>query len=1048
MRHLLTFGLALVVAACGRSDLCLDATQDFLVDAPGELNTMSDADHISGLWTSPADTAPPVGALLTADNTAFYQSGQLDPRRGFELLSTTSIGGTINRMTEYQGYVIAHFGSGSIARWTGSAWSTYSGTFNPPASGVRVKFFEAESSLYVLTSVGMYELDSPTGTWRLAGAPAGLQGTATLTRTTNAAGTLASANGQWAYRLVWGYRNANNRLQLSAPSGRFLLTSPANVVATVANISKTSGTAVVTVVNTTHGFATGEYVDVTLGGVETNFVAGRFAVTVVSATSFTYNDGGAAAFSGTPAANITYGFTIRNAVVSAPVPAGITTSNFLQVYRSAKSADANTEASDSMGLVYERCPTNLEITAGVMSITDIVPDEIRGTELYTSIQSLLRAKAVPPAAKDATTYREVTFCGDCASAQALDLFLMGAGGDAGIQNSDFVILRVPTSVLGAGWWGVALQGSTSGETLTAGVFQIFTAGSAAQNLANTARSLVKACNAYTSNTKLYCEYVSTDNEAPGHVRFYARDPTIAEFTVVVESSLTVPTYLTPVAPRRVGVTSMARVGSTVSVTTSAAHGYAVGQEVTLERTTSGVETTFPDGVKTVATAPTSTTFTFTEAGSAVSAADAYVLFAAPITIIGSDAHAVTNSIRWSDPGEPGSFPLVNYDTVGPSGASIYGFESTQDRVIVHTDKGAYQITGNGRNFSVSEFDVTLKAAGRRLHAIGSGKGYVLADQGFAELGESARIVSLPIDRTLRGLLTSVTSDVAAYGFAVANDGDGLVYFFLPSAAGDTSAKQVYVYHVASKQFTRWELTGGDGTGPVAQDAFVSPTSGKLYIASGGYVVKERKSLVGVADQLDPIIPGTKSTTVSALVGSTFTPVAYGTNYWQAGTLVRNVTRSLNSAIVSYAPGSGAGGAGGVVTVASTATWADGDTIYPTAGPVGGANGSTVEIVPMTEDDPGAQKVWKLGSLGFRDSRFASATLKFSTDLSPTYSAATTLAPPGGSTSEPTAIDFWVAQSWMRGSRLKWKFNHATSSERYTLQSWTVRGRVCSPATSK
>jgi hypothetical protein len=324
---ILSLTLAVVTSpACGRSDVCSSDEQEWIAADDPQFNHVSDADHISGLWTSPADTAPPVGALLTADNVAFYRDGLAEPRRGYELLSLTSIGGTINRMTEFRGSIIAHYGTNSVARWTGSAWSAYSGTYNPPNATTRVKFFEAESSLFMLTAAGVYELDHPTsGVWRLAGSPAGLQGTATLRRTTSETG-FATANGQWAYRIVWGYRNANNRLQLGAPSGRFLLTAPANLTVAAANISKTAGTDTVTVINTTHGFTTGEYVNVTLGGAEANFSAAGspYQVTVLSSTSFTYADDGSAAFSGNPGNSITYGFTSRNATISIPIPSAIT----------------------------------------------------------------------------------------------------------------------------------------------------------------------------------------------------------------------------------------------------------------------------------------------------------------------------------------------------------------------------------------------------------------------------------------------------------------------------------------------------------------------------------------------------------------------------------------------------------------------------------------------------------------------------------------------------------------------------------------------------
>jgi len=65
--------------------------------------------------------------------------------------------------------------------------------------------------------------------------------------------------------------------------------------------------------------------------------------------------------------------------------------------------------------------------------------------------------------------------------------------------------------------------------------------------------------------------------------------------------------------RTVNAGQMSRTGSTVTVNTNGAHGYVVGQTVVL---TPG-ETNFGSGTKTIATVPTSTSFTYTEAGAAV-----------------------------------------------------------------------------------------------------------------------------------------------------------------------------------------------------------------------------------------------------------------------------------------------------------------------------------------------------------------------------------------------------------------------------------------------
>lgn len=66
--------------------------------------------------------------------------------------------------------------------------------------------------------------------------------------------------------------------------------------------------------------------------------------------------------------------------------------------------------------------------------------------------------------------------------------------------------------------------------------------------------------------------------------------------------------------RTVNAGQMLRTGSSVAVVTNGVHGYVVGQTVQL----SPGETNFGSGVKTIVSVPTTTSFTYTEAGSAVS----------------------------------------------------------------------------------------------------------------------------------------------------------------------------------------------------------------------------------------------------------------------------------------------------------------------------------------------------------------------------------------------------------------------------------------------
>jgi hypothetical protein len=1029
---LLAFAL---FTACGRTEICDDTTTGPPgTYAPGD-ELVSQVNGLRGLWTSPDDLEAPDGALTEAINTALYRPGIMEPRRGEAWLTYTSIGGTIDALTEFQGYPVAHYGS-TIKYFNGTSWVAYSGSFSP-RSGKPACFFTQSGSLFFLSSAGVYELDAIGNAWRLTGAPAALQGSAALRRTTSETG-FASANGQWAYRYVWGYTNANNKVQLGAPSGRFILTSPANVVVTTGNASKTSGTAVVTVVNTTHGFATGEYVDVTLGGVEAHFTAGRFSVTRVSATSFTYNDGGDSTYSGNPSNSITYGFTSRNATLTVPIPAQITTSYFLQVYRSAKSADANAEPSDALAQVYEKSPTNLEIAAGTMTVPDLAPDEVRQPVLYTSLGEAPHNQ--PPACADVAVFREGTLYGCTAQLQIMELNLLSVGGSFGIQSGDVVYFTDSPSDINTNTWDVEF-GAASSENLAAGTFKLYTDGSVSQNIADTAKSLVRAINGKTANTYIYAEYASGDTDAPGRIRVYGRTLATGAFTAVAfpQTSVLYGATWAPALPNGVHITDIARSGTTVTVNTAVNHGLASGQLVYLfdSQNTSH----FTNGTKTV-TVVDPNTFTYTEAGSAVVAeANGGVFLDLLPSLSTSNNTDVATSVMWAPPDEPWNVPAVNFKVISPSG-TLDSLVSTRDRVLIYTTKGLYSGTGDGLNWAFPEFDVTLNSKAPRTAISANGKAYGWFESGFAEMVESARIVSYPIDKTLRDLLANAGSTVATVAFAVAYESYRMVLLFVPNASGDTAAKSVYVLHTDTGDWTGpWPLDGFQSAGPVAGAAMVSPTDGKLYLASGGYVAKELKALTA-ADQVEALVPGVLADVINGapvgnvitLTGTTITGLGSGI----LGATLLDSTTGASSTITALNAATKA------VTLTSATGFASTNAVTLVSGPMT----STIRPLAMTEGDAGAQKLFREGSLAFRNSQFTSGSLTFSTDLSPTFSAATTLTPPGGASANPTEIDFWVPQSWQRATRLSMRFSHTGLAETYGLQGWTLRSRICSRRTTR
>lgn len=172
-----------------------------------------------GLWTSPNEfSAVPQGALIKADNCVITVDNILEPRRGQDRIATLpTTDDRITRMEWYQDQLVAAWSGTSIGYKSGSTFTAVSGTYGHPNSLLaRIRFLLTNSNLYFTSSDGVYRMDAYNATPTLAGMFKGLDLNLALT---GASGFLATAN-QTAYRVVWGFRDANQTVILGAPSGR------------------------------------------------------------------------------------------------------------------------------------------------------------------------------------------------------------------------------------------------------------------------------------------------------------------------------------------------------------------------------------------------------------------------------------------------------------------------------------------------------------------------------------------------------------------------------------------------------------------------------------------------------------------------------------------------------------------------------------------------------------------------------------------------------------------------------------------------------------
>jgi hypothetical protein len=179
-----------------------------------------------GLYTFPSELSEvPQGALSLANNINIDKESIITPRRGVEK-ETYALANTndrVDRIFEYQDTKIIQYNTDTLARDTGAAYTDYTGTFEAPEAGIPMRAVKSNQNFYFTTSMGLYKLDAIAGTPIKAGAPRGLTVELTLS---GSSGFLETVGGDAvAYRVIWGYYDANDNLIVGAPSQRAIIAS-------------------------------------------------------------------------------------------------------------------------------------------------------------------------------------------------------------------------------------------------------------------------------------------------------------------------------------------------------------------------------------------------------------------------------------------------------------------------------------------------------------------------------------------------------------------------------------------------------------------------------------------------------------------------------------------------------------------------------------------------------------------------------------------------------------------------------------------------------
>jgi hypothetical protein len=459
-----------------------------------------------GLISGPSSALAPAGAF--ADVRGFYswRDGLYELARPWvqEAAASDNTYGNLTALFQWKSRLFVSDLNSALWRENG----TFSGVFAAESGiGANASFqwiywpplIDNQNGCLLIgtnSSAGWFKLESVTATSMPAGIPRALDPVLTLA----AAGTLL-ANGQSrAYRVVFGRKDASTgkNVVLGAPSGRMVATA-------------------------------------------------------------------------TAAQNVTVKCWLPKQITSLTPP------YYVQVYASAIIA-GNTD--DNLQLIYQKDLTAADVGAGFITITDTTPDGWRSTALYTNPaeEGIARANQPPPIAYDSCSwkgcawaintrqrYRQTvqmlanppiytisavgvgtgvyTFSGTPDLTGIVAGMTLSVIGDAAANNGTFSITSVNTGAFtittnnaasvahaGAGTAVAArlsigsfnYDASLSAEDVANKRYLVSTSGTAQQNVANTAASLIRVVN-LAATGDVYAYYASGPDDAAGLIYLEGRD---------------------------------------------------------------------------------------------------------------------------------------------------------------------------------------------------------------------------------------------------------------------------------------------------------------------------------------------------------------------------------------------------------------------------------------------------------------------------------------------------------------------------------------------
>lgn len=696
----------------------------------------------------------------------------------------------------------------------------------------------SNKNLFFTTDNGVLKLEREDLPVLKAGIPPGLDLQGVLGQSSAAANTgPVIPNGQVAYRILFGRRDANNNLVLGAPSEAIVLRN--TVIALSSGLSYDTASNVLTITSASHGLVTGDNIylySVVFAPTSSTLPNGtRIAVTVIDPNTFSIDlDDVMDTTPLTGVTSLSYG-TAKTARLTFTIPSEILSTEYIyQVYRSPQSGSLTTLPEPRYKQVEEANITSGQVTAGFVDVFDELDDALisGNAELYTNPtqEGELQANARPPRAEDVALFKGYVFYANITQYRTLDFAVVAPNL---ISNGDVLTIGTANYVFRG---NAANESVGNTRTSSAGTFA---AGTVTVTQTNhgflTGDTISVISSTFASDTG-----VKTITVTGANTFTYASVAGAGSGTVVYEG-------LADSTGRRLVTRTIVFAGPTSPTLSEAIAATARALLKAINRNTAS--TIYAQYVSAPDAAPGKLFFIAKDVNAAsyavtISASGASQAFIPDVptsgTSLSDTQEAKPNELAIAKLLEPEAVPIADRIAIGSESAAILRIAPLRDSLIVLKEDGVFRLNGDSKaNFSVTAVDNTVICVAKKSVAVLNNSVYALTNQGVVQVTDSSvPIISRPIEPYFSSIIGLTGLEAVSYGVGYESERLYLLSTVQPNTPV-TAPNITYCYNYLTDSWTTWR-----GDAVVFATSHLGSADDKLYFVQGNdmrYLWKERKN---------------------------------------------------------------------------------------------------------------------------------------------------------------------------------------------------------------